>query len=309
MKFSASWLAFGTLITQGLSAPLISRQLTDLDLVVLQFALFLEHLENVYYKLGLQKFKEKDFTDAGFDTGYYNNLKFIAQDEEAHVVVLTQEILAAGAKPVESCEYNFGKALDDVKAFVSLGSVLEGVGVSAYSGGSPLITSKDILVAAAAILVAEGLHQGIQRQSLQQVVSANIVGTPASPTAIFTLASAFVASCPSTNMALPFTAFPTLTSLQTAPIAPNATAMFSVNGPVAEPFFVTFVSGIDTISVAGTSANGMLTAQIPAKTQGQTYVFVTKDSATGAIQDNQVQFGPAILEVTPDAPTFDLTIQ
>ena len=59
----------------------------------------------------------------------------------------------------------------------------------------------------------------------------------------------------------------------------------------------------------GRNANGMLTAEIPAKTQGQTYAFVTNSAATGAIQDSQVLFGPAILEVTPDAPTFDFTIQ
>ena len=217
--------------------------------------------------------------------------------------------MAAGAKPVESCQYNFGKALDDVKAFVSLGSVLEGVGCSAYLGGAGVIKSKDILTAAAAILVSEGLHQGIQRQSLRQVASANIVGTPASPTAIFTLASAFIGSCPSTNMALPFTAFPTLTAMRADAIASNATAFFSVGGAVAEPFFMTFVSGIDTTSMPGTNVNGMLTAQIPAKAQGQTYAFVTKEAAKGAIQDSQVLFGPAILEVTPDAPTFDLTIQ
>ena len=223
--------------------------------------------------------------------------------------MLTQEILAAGAQPVEACEYNFGKALDDVKSFVSLGSVLEGVGVSAYLGGAAIVTSKDILTAAAAILVAEGLHQGIQRQSLQQAPAANIVGTPASPNTVFTLASAFIGACPSTNMALPFEAFPTLTSAQTGATTPNAIALFSVGGQVPEPFFMTFVSGVATISVPGTSVNGMLSAKIPAEMSGQTYAFVTSTEATGAIQDSQVLFGPAILEVTPNAPTFDLAIQ
>ena len=269
----------------------------------------LEHLENVFYKQALQKFTEKDFADAGFDNNYFTNLNFIAQDEEAHVVVLTQQILASGAQPVEACEYNFGKALDDVKSFVTLGSVLEGVGVSAYSGSAVAIKSKDLLTAAAAILVTEGLHQGIQRQGLKQPASGNVVGTPASPTAIFTLASAFIGKCPSTNIALPFTAFPTLMSAQTGVVAPNSNAMFSVGGAVAEPFFMTFVSGIDTISVPGKNANGMLTAQIPAKTSGQTYAFVTKQAATGALRDSQVLFGPAILEVMPNAPTFDLKIQ
>lgn len=72
---------------------------------------------------------------------------------------------------------------------------------------------------------------------------------------------------------------------------------------------MTFVSGIDTISVPGVNADGMLTAQVPAKMSGQTYAFVTKEAATGAIRDSQVLFGPAILEVTPDAPTIDFTIQ
>lgn len=206
--------------------------------------------------------------------------------------------------------YNFGTALDSVNSFVSLGSVLEGVGVSAYSGSANLLTDKSILTAAAAILVAEGLHQGIQRQGLQQAPAANTGGgTPASPAAIFTLASAFIESCPPTNLELPFNAFPTLTTVQKEAIAPNATAMFSVGGAVAEPFFITFVSGIDTISAPGANAGGMLTAQIPAKMSGQTYAFVTKEAATGAILDNQVLFGPAILEVTPDAPTIDFAIQ
>jgi hypothetical protein len=225
------------------------------------------------------------------------------------VVVLDQQIQALGEKPVVACVYDFGPALDDVNAFVSLGSVLEGVGVSAYLGGAAIVTDKDLLTAAAAILVAEGLHQGIQRQGLGQVASANIVGTPASPSTVFTLASAFIVSCPAENIELPFQAFPTLTAVQTGPTAPNATVMLTTDNAVEEPFFITFVSGIDTISVPGKNAQGMLMAQVPAKTQGQSYAFVTNEEAKGAIQDSQVVAGPAILEVTPDAPAFDLKIQ
>lgn len=39
MIFFPIWLAFGALIARGLSAPLVTGQLSDLDLVVLQFAL------------------------------------------------------------------------------------------------------------------------------------------------------------------------------------------------------------------------------------------------------------------------------
>lgn len=325
MKWSALWVAVAAFATPIYTAAVAKRQLAEIDLTVLQFALTvsmtsyqprppnlalqLEHLENVFYKKALEKFTAQDFAAAGFDAAYFTNLQFIAQDEEAHVVVLTQQIEAAGAAPVAACVYNFGAALSDVRSFVTLGSVLEGVGVSAYLGGAAVVTSKDILTAAAAILVAEGLHQGIQRSSLSQAPSANIVGTPASPNAIFTLASAFIASCPPSNQVLPFKAFPVLTVMSEGATTPNATAMFSVGGPVPEPFFVTFVSGLDTISMPGRNSNGMVLTQVPAKTQGQSYAFITAQEVKGAIQDSEVLFGPAILEVTPTAPKFDLTIQ
>ena len=301
-------VALAACLTSVYAAPLSRRQATNItDLDVLQFALTLEHLENVFYKTALSQFNEDAFTAAGFSSDYFNNLKFIAHDEEAHVLLLENAISTAGGTPVAACTYNF--PFTDVKSFVALGSILEGVGVSAYLGGAPVISSKDILTAAAAILVSEGLHQSIQRDSLAEVSSANIVGTPVSPNAIFTLASAFIASCPSTNPPLPFTAFPMLMATQGMPNAPNITTTFTVGGAVPDPFFITFVSGIETISVPGTNANGMLTATIPAEAQGQTYAFVTSSSATGTLTDSSVLFGPAILEVTPDAPSIDFSVQ
>lgn len=63
------------------------------------------------------------------------------------------------------------------KSFITLSSVLEGVGTSAYLAGAPLITSKQYLTVAGSILVAEALHTSMQRGAIGEVPMANPYGT------------------------------------------------------------------------------------------------------------------------------------
>lgn len=72
----------------------------------------------------MAKFTEADFLAAGYSAKYFSDLKYIAHDEEQHVLLLEGGLKAAGAVPVAACEYNF--PYTDVKSFVSLSSVLEG---------------------------------------------------------------------------------------------------------------------------------------------------------------------------------------
>lgn len=191
----------------ALAHPLVEKR-QNIDVTVLQFALTLEHLENVFYKQALQKFSQQDFNKAGYSDTYYNNLKYIAFDEQSHVELLTGAVKAAGQTPVAACTYDF--PYTDVKSFVTLSSVLEGVGTSAYLGGAPLITSKQYLTVAGSILVAEALHTSMQRGAVGEVPAANPYGTPLGPNEVYTLAAAFIKSCPASNPALPFKPFPSL---------------------------------------------------------------------------------------------------
>ncbi|KAF3908264.1 hypothetical protein AA313_de0205220 [Arthrobotrys entomopaga] len=283
--------------------PIVKKQ--DIDLVVLQFALTLEHLENVFYKKALSTMSEIEFLVAGHSPEYYNNLKYIAHDEEAHVKLLTEGITAAGGTPVQACTYKF--PMTNVQSFISLSSILEGVGTSAYLGGAPLITSKDYLAIAGSILVTEALHTSMQRQALHRVPAANPLGTALTPSPVYSLAASFIESCPSTNMALPFTAFPALKAVTPSPAHTTRPFEFSAASAPPSSFFVTFVNGLDITSVKPVRVSGKNIWAVPPSTLGgQTYALVTSANMTGGpISDAGILYGPAVVDFVPGSPTFD----
>ena len=222
--------------------------------------------------------------------------------------LLTKALTLAGAKPVAACEYSF--PYTDVKSFITLSSVLEGVGTSAYLGGAGLIASKDYLGVAASILVTEALPTSLQREAAGEVAAANPYGTVLGLNAVFPLAATFIKSCPTTNAALPVNAFPGLVVSQGSPAAPGIPLTLTAKGPIPSGAFVVFVNGLNTTTVSPTQSSGsVITANIPDTVSGQTYVFVTTSKPATTIQDSLVAFGPAIIEVTPPSPTFDLTVQ
>jgi hypothetical protein len=155
-----------------------------------------EHLESTFYKQGFAKFPAGDFMALGLTEGQVKSLQNVGQTEAVHVSTLLSAISGAGTKPVEPCEYNFDAAFADAKTMVATARVLEAVGVSAYLGAAPLINSSDILAAAASIATVEARHQAFIR------VASGAEAVPApfdvalGPRAVFTLAAAFIKSCP-----------------------------------------------------------------------------------------------------------------
>ena len=59
-----------------------------------------------------------------------------------------------------------------------------------------------------------------------------------------------------------------------------------------------------------TMEGDMVSAVIPDTVSGQSYAFITNAmvAAGASIMDSMVLFGPAIVEVTPPSPTFNLTL-
>jgi hypothetical protein len=126
------------------------------DVTILNYALTLEYLERAFYREGLKNFTNADFVAAGFPDPFYANLKEIAYDEEVcplsilsrsahlsrsqvHVDYLSTALKAVPATPVTEGTYKFG--VTSARNFVTLASVLEGVGVSAYLGAAQAIVN------------------------------------------------------------------------------------------------------------------------------------------------------------------------
>lgn len=116
---------------------------------VLNYALTLEHLENAFYRDGLEQFSAEDFTDAGYAEAVHENIIEIGAHEQEHVDTLTSVITDLDGEPVEEGEYDFSAAFADLASFVETAGVLENTGVSAYQGAAQFLIGENALLTAA----------------------------------------------------------------------------------------------------------------------------------------------------------------
>jgi hypothetical protein len=126
-----------------------SAKTSDVDIA--NFALTLEYLEAEFYAMAL---------DAGVLSGdALGVVENLESHESQHVDALIGLIDSVGATPVEKPTFTFpADATSSQAAILETAATLEPVGVGAYLGAAPLISSPDILAAAGSIAGVEGEH-------------------------------------------------------------------------------------------------------------------------------------------------------
>lgn len=229
-------------------------------------------------------------------------LENVRDSEETHVISLTSFLAQAGAKPVETCKYNFNTS--DVATIVKTAAVLENVGVSAYLGAAPSIRDKKLLGTAASIATVESRHQTSIRSLLDQRLVPTAFDNPLSPRAAFSLAKPFIASCPE-GSDLPIEPFPALAMM--AGQDADAMKAGSLVKLQAEQAGGSAAKMCAFTTTPDQSAGGALFVPfseqdgcaVPEGVAGITYVFLTSSApADSAITDDITVAGPMAMVMT-----------
>ena len=150
-------LAAGAVYGTSTVTPFVSRAMAQGggDADILNFALTLEYLEAAFYAEGVKS--------AGLSGDNLALAKEIQSNEDEHVSALIAAIEGAGATPVKAPKVDFGDAMKSESAFLELAQTFEDLGVSAYNGAGPAISSVEVLAAAGSIVQVEARHAALIR--------------------------------------------------------------------------------------------------------------------------------------------------
>jgi hypothetical protein len=155
------------------------------------------------------------------------------------------------------------------------------------------------LTAAGSILTVEARHSAYLRASLGEAPYAQAFDNPLDFNEVFTVASPFIASCPSSNGALPVKAFPALTmsNMDTVMTGTKVNLMagtgFDASATDINAAFITVTGPV--WAPLESMGDGKFTVTVPKGVAGQSYVVLTKGNKTAT--DDNIVAGPAIVEV------------
>lgn len=128
--------------------PAVLQRFGDGDTGILNYALYLEHVESAMYAR---------VTGSGLlRRGEASLLRGIAADERRHVETLTALVRRLGGRPVSAPATRF--AFAGREQMLDLVASVEGLGAAAYLGQLSRIQDRKVMAAALAIQTVEGAH-------------------------------------------------------------------------------------------------------------------------------------------------------
>jgi hypothetical protein len=180
--------------------PTVERKEPDdtSDLDVLNFALTLEHLENAFYRDGLDEFSDDELMGADVLDPFEGEvrdsvpgyLQTVGDHEAAHVSAISDTIVALGGTPVEEATYDFGYTTPS--EFFGVAKALENTGVAAYAGAAPTVDNDDVFNAAIGIHSVEARHAGYLNELNGEIPFPNVVDEPKTMDEVIAIASQFI---------------------------------------------------------------------------------------------------------------------
>jgi rubrerythrin len=170
------------------------------DVPTLNYALTLEHLENVFYRDGLETFSDDELMNADALSNFNETvrmqvpeyLRTVGAHEQAHVDSLSATIEQLNGEPIPEGEYEFG--YETPSEFFEVGMALENTGVAAYAGAAPTVVNNDLLTVAAGIHSVEARHAAFLNLVNEQAPFPNAVDEAMSVNEVLEIAGQFVTS-------------------------------------------------------------------------------------------------------------------
>jgi hypothetical protein len=192
-----------------------------------------------------------------------------------------------GSAATKPCSYSF--PVTDVSSFVGLATVIENVGVSAYLGAASSIMEKAYVTVAGSILTTEARHQAwINSAVLRDSAWSGPEDTPLDFDEVYSIASAFITWCPSSNPPLPVKAFPALTIGSDGTITTSADTANN---------YVQLIAGLDSKTFPIKDGK-VVDLPVP---QGISYAVLTTESNNTLVSDDNIVAGPFIFNNPFDA--------
>lgn len=170
--------------------------------------------------------------------------------------------------------------------------------MSAYLGAAASIMDKTYLTAAGSVLTVEARHSAYLRGALKESPFPQSFDAPLDLNEVYTVASPFIASCPSSNPKLPVKAFPSLEVSPMGPVMENSTITLTPgedfkmgDGPVK----AAFVTVTGPVFAPLKQSDSGYSLSVPPGIAGQSYVVLTSSGSN--VTDDNVLAGPGIVEV------------